>query len=227
MYIFNSIQLNPGPEIAVNNVSRVSTSFTSLVFTSAAVGFSPYLIWHNRLGHPNHEALKTILQLYNIYVPHKYVLDFCNSCCLGKIHILPSISSHIIYTNPFDILFVDVWGHAHVLYSCGYKYLLTCVNACSKYTWVFPLKLKSDVIVTPTHFITSVKVQFSTKIKVNQTDRGGKFRSLKSLLHTKGISHRLAFPQTHRQNGSVERKHRYMVETSLILLAQANIPLKF
>ena len=108
LYIFDSIQLNPSPEIAVNNISRVSTSFTSLVFTSAAAGFSPYLIWHNMLGHSNHEALKTILQLYNIYVPHKYVLDFCSSCCLGKIHRLPSISSHTIYTNPFDILFVDV-----------------------------------------------------------------------------------------------------------------------
>lgn len=114
---------------------------------------------------------------------------------------------------PFDVYF-------------GYKYLLIYVDANSKYTWVFPLKLKYDVLVTITHFITAVEVQFSTKIKALQIDGEGDFKSLTYLFNTKGISHRLACPHTHRQNGYVERKHRHVVETGLTLLAQANLPLK-
>jgi hypothetical protein len=34
-------------------------------------------------------------------------------------------------------------------------------------------------------------------------------------------------PHTHQQNGSVERKHRHIVETGLALLAHASVPLKF
>lgn len=118
-------------------------------------------------------------------------------------------------------------GSCPLLSSYGYKYLLTCVDACSKYTWVFPLKFKSDVLVPLTHFITAVEVQFSTKIKVIQTNGRGEFQSLKSLLHINGIAHRLAYPHTHHQNGFMERKHRHVVETGLTLLAQANLPLKF
>lgn len=34
-------------------------------------------------------------------------------------------------------------------------------------------------------------------------------------------------PYTSRQNGKVERKHRHIIETSLTLLAQSKLPLKF
>lgn len=44
-----------------------------------------YNIWHNRLGHPHHEALKTTISLCNIPVPHKPNFELCTPCCLGKI----------------------------------------------------------------------------------------------------------------------------------------------
>lgn len=45
-----------------------------------------------------------------------------------------------------------------MLFVSGYKYLLTCVDASTKYTWVFPLKLKSEVHSTFTHFIAPIRV---------------------------------------------------------------------
>lgn len=41
------------------------------------------------------------------------------------------------------------------------------------------------------------------------------------------LFHRFMYPHTHHQNGIVERKHRHIVETSLALLAQSTLPLKF
>lgn len=124
-------------------------------------------------------------------------MDFCTPCCLGKIHRLPSTLSHTNYSSPFDLLFADVWGPAPMDSSCGYRYLLTCVDAYTRYTWVFLIKLKSDVCLTFTHFITAIEVQFSTHIKAVQTDGGGEFKSLTPLFHSKGIAHRLACPHTH------------------------------
>lgn len=83
------------------------------------------------------------------------------------------------------------------------------------------------MLVTITHFITAVEVQFSTKITAFQIDGRGEFKSLTSFFNTKGIAHRLACTHTHHKNGYVERKHRHVVETGLTLLAQANLPLKF
>jgi histone deacetylase 1/2 len=47
------------------------------------------------------------------------------------------------------------------------------------------------------------------------------------LLHELGIQHRLTCPHTSHQNGTVERKHRQIVEMGLTLLSHASLPLKF
>lgn len=56
---------------------------------------------------------------------------------------------------------------------------------------------------------------------------GGKFRSLSPVFSKLGIHHRISCPHSHAQNGSVERKHRHIVETGLTLLHHASLPIKF
>ena len=50
---------------------------------------------------------------------------------------------------------------------------------------------------------------------------------LNSFFQTIGIHHRLIYPHTHEQNGSVERRHRHIVETGLTLLSQCSASLRF
>ncbi|CAI8593714.1 unnamed protein product [Vicia faba] len=104
---------------------------------------SLYQSWHCRLEHPHHETLKNVLNVYNIPLPNKNMFDFCNACYLGKAHRLPSYASNTNYIKPFELVFCDLWGPAPVASSCGYTYFLTCVDAFSLYTWIYPLKLKS------------------------------------------------------------------------------------
>lgn len=110
--------------------------------------------------------------------------------------MLPSSPFHTTYTKSLELIFVDDVWPAPMVSTCGFKYLLKCVDAFSKYTWIFLFKLKSDVLLTFTHFLTAVEIQFSTKDKVVQTDGGEEFQSLTSLFLTKGIAHRLACPHT-------------------------------
>lgn len=197
------------------------------IHNTTAIGPSLYAQWDNRLGHPHHEVLKTVLSRCNIHIPHQSKLDFCTVCCLGKVHRLPSTHSNTQYHAPFELVFADVWGPAPMLSTAGFKYLLTCVDAFTKYTWIFLLKQKSEVTSTFTTFMAYVRTQFNCQIKTVQTDGGGEFQPLTSLLATQGIIHRLTCPHTHHQNGYVERKHRHVVETGLTLLAQASLTLKF
>ncbi|XP_019435087.1 PREDICTED: uncharacterized protein LOC109341601 [Lupinus angustifolius] len=60
-----------------------------------------------------------------------------------------------------------------------------------------------------------------------QSDWGGEFRTFTKYLTSLGINHRVSCPHTHHQQGTVERKHRHIVETGLALLTHANLPLTF
>jgi hypothetical protein len=56
---------------------------------------------------------------------------------------------------------------------------------------------------------------------------GGEYHKLSSFFECIGINHLVSFPHTHQQNGSSERKHQYIIETGLALLAHAPMPLRF
>ena len=209
-----------------NSSSSVFNSQCNNVAT-ATVTPSLYSIWHCRLGHPHHEVLKAVTQLCNVSLPNKNLSDFCSACCLGKVHRLPSSASKTPYTTPLELIFCDLWGPSPVESFNGYTYFLTCVDAYSRYTWIYPLKMKSHTLITFQNFKSMVELQFKLKIKAVQTDGGGEFRPFTKYLNELGILHRFTCPHAHHQNGSVERKHRHIVETGLTLLAQAKMPLKF
>jgi histone deacetylase 1/2 len=186
-----------------------------------------YTIWHSRLGHPHYKVLKAILKLCNESVPNITISDFCSACCLGKVDRLPSFPSTTVYNRPLELIFCDLWGPAPIESSYGYSYFLTCVDAYSRFTWIFPLKLKSHTLSTFKNFKSMVELQYNAFIKCVQADGGGEFLPFIEFLAPLGIVHRLTYPHTHHQNGSVERKHRHIVEIGLTLLAHAKIPLKF
>ena len=60
-----------------------------------------------------------------------------------------------------------------------------------------------------------------------QTDNAKEFLIFTKFFLTYGISHRHIWPHTHEQNGSIERKHRHIIATSLTLLAHASLPTSF
>ena len=87
----------------------------------------------------------------------------------------------------------------------------------TRYTWIFPLKLKSEAIVMFQHFNKMDERQFTAKIKCLQTDWGGEYRKLQPLLHKLGINFRHPCPHVHQQQGRAERKYRSIVEIGLTL----------
>jgi histone deacetylase 1/2 len=159
--------------LAFNKVScNVSKHSISSTFSSQTAK-----LWHQRLGHANSKVLHNVLHLCNIAFNNKNS-DFCDSCCMGKSHKIHAPLTDTVYKNPFELIHTDLWGPAHHVSNCGYTYYIAFVDACTKFTWLYFLKTKSDALSAFNQFHNMVKTQFSTTIKAIQSDWGGEFRSL-------------------------------------------------
>ena len=101
------------------------------------------------------------------------------------------------------------------------------MDAFSRYTWLYPMHKKSDAFNIFLKFQLYVERFFNAKIKSVQSDWGGEYRSISKNFQNCGIVHRVSCPHTHQQNGSIERKHRHVVESGLALLSHVHAPLRY
>lgn len=62
-------------------------------------------------------------------------------------HRLPFPVSSFVSLAPLHLIHVDVWGHAPEASINGYKYYVSFIDDYSKYTWFYPLSLKSGVFI--------------------------------------------------------------------------------
>ena len=181
--------------------------------------------WHHALGHPSSATFKLIQQQLQISSPTFEQSD-CTSCQLNKSHKLPFHNSSLCSNYFLEVIFSDVWTSPILSYD-GFKYYVVFVDHFTRYTWIYPLKRKSDVQNTFIKFWSLVENYFKTKIKVFYSDNGGEFISLKNFLSQHGISHFTSPPHTPEHNGISERKHSHIVETGLALLTHSGMPLEF
>ena len=72
--------------------------------------------------------------------------------------------------KPFDLIHYDIWGPFQTIAVEGFRYFLTIVDDCSRYTWVYLLQNKSDVKQVVPRFFTMISTQFGTQIKVVRSD---------------------------------------------------------
>jgi hypothetical protein len=86
---------------------------------------------------------------------------------------------------------------------------------------------KSDAFNIFLKFQKYVERFFNTPIKSVQSDWGGEYHSISTFFTNCGVVHRVSCPHTHQQQGSIERKHRHIVETGLSLLSHAHMPLRY
>lgn len=89
---------------------------------------------------------------------------------LAKQHWLPFPISKNVSDNPLDIVHCDIWGPLHVDSHNGYIYFLTLVDDCTRFTWIFLLKNKSDVHRVILHICTMVENHLSRNIKIFRFD---------------------------------------------------------
>lgn len=181
----------------------------------------------SRFGHPAFQVVCWVLSQFGLPFTSNKAPAICSSCQQARSHNLPFSSSQTVSNNPLDLVFSDVWGPAPVLSSDGSRYYVSFLDNFSKFCWLYPISSKFDVQAVFLWFQNNVERQFDRKIKILHTNGGGEFRALILHLQQCGIAHRLSCPHTHQQNGAIERKHRYIVQVGLSLLANASMPQSF
>ncbi|KAK9182734.1 hypothetical protein WN944_025880 [Citrus x changshan-huyou] len=150
-----------------------------LLSHSSRVSSTSINILHRQLGHPSSKVLKHVLtSCKHLQLSNKtQIPDFCDACQYGKVHKLHFGVTEIKTASPLELIHTDLWGPAPITSLNGYKYYISFIDDYSRYTWVYPLKAKSQALSVFIIFRTQVEKQFETTIKILQSDWGGEFRS--------------------------------------------------
>ena len=126
--------------------------------------------WHHRLGHPNMRVLQKIISLYGLPTLSSNKNLVCDACSSSKTHRLPYSHSLHQTRKPFEIIHSDLWGPSPVISRTGNRYYVIFVDDFTRYTSLYPLKLKSDVLQSFIDFQHRVERQFNMKIISFQSD---------------------------------------------------------
>ena len=161
-------------------------------------------LWHQSLGHPYNKIVILVLNELSIKSKLQNELSFCFVCLLGKTKQFPfSITVNKTQTL-FELVLSNVWGLAHTTSCDGYKYYIAFVDVFIKYSWVYPMQQNSQTTLIVLQFIALVDLQFPIKLKCLQTNQGGEFHSLQSLLQKRDFLFHHLYSHIHQQNGKVE-----------------------
>ncbi|CAI7862588.1 unnamed protein product [Closterium sp. NIES-53] len=170
------------------------------------------LLWHHRLGHPS---------LPRLCGMHSRLL-----------HAAPHSSSFPPTTAPLQTLHMDVWGPTRVSGQGRERYFLLVVDDYTRYTTVFPLYSKGQVIDVLIPWIRAVRLQLRERIRQDllvlrlHFDRGGEFSSdlLRDFCRGKGILQSFTLPDSPQQNGIAERRIGLVMEVARTSMIHAAAP---
>ena len=81
-----------------------------------------------------------------------------------------------ISTDIFDLIHSDVWGPSPISNIGGSQYFVVFVDDYSRYSWIFHMKHRSELLQVYSNFAKMVETQFSKLIKI--------FRSNNALEYT-------------------------------------------
>ncbi|CAI7845770.1 unnamed protein product [Closterium sp. NIES-54] len=173
------------------------------------------LLWHHRLGHPSLPRLRgmhsrlLVSGLPNSLPPlPPSPAPPCLPCIEGRQRAAPH-SSFPPTTAPLQTLHMGVWGPANVSGQGRECYFLLVVDDYTRYTTVFPLRNKGQVIDVLIPWICTVRLQLREWFRADlhvlrrHSDRGGEFSSdlLRDFCRGEGILQSFTLPDSPQQNG--------------------------
>ena len=171
-------------------------------------------LWHRRLAHVGMRNLAKLLKGEHILGLTNVVFEkdrVCGACQAGKqVGILHPAKNIVSTTRPLELLHMDLFGPVAYISIGGNKYGLVIVDDFSRFTWVFFLHDKVEVLEeTLKKFMRRAQNEFEVKIKKIRSDNGREFKNtgVEEFLDDEGIKHEFSAPYSPQQNGVVERKN--------------------
>ncbi|CAI7745812.1 unnamed protein product [Closterium sp. NIES-54] len=156
----------------------------------------------------------------------------CLTCVGGRQRAVPHSSSFPPTTAPLHTLHMDVWGPARVRGQSRERYFLLVVDDYTRYTTVFPLRRKGQVVDVLIPWIRTVRLQLRERFGQDlpvlrlHSDRGGEFSStlLWDFCCGEGILQSFTLPESPQQNGIAERRIGLVMEAARTSMIHAAAP---
>ena len=142
---------------------------------SAAAITSPIHQWHLRLGHASSSKIQPLISR-GLLGSTKFESFDCLHCKLAKQPALSFNKNDSISDNPFDLIHSDIWGPSPVASINGFRYFVLFIDDCSRFTWIYFLKNRSELSQIYITFARMIKTQFSCTIKTLRTDNAMEYR---------------------------------------------------
>ncbi|CAI7924884.1 unnamed protein product [Closterium sp. NIES-53] len=195
------------------------------------------LLWHHRLGHPSLPRLRGMHSRLLVSGLPKSLPPLppspappCLPCVEGRQRAAPHSSSFPSTIAPLQTLHMDVWGPARVSGQSRERYFLLVIDDYTRYTTVFPLLSKGQVVDVLIPWIRTVCLQLRERFGQDlpvlrlHSGRGGEFSSslLRDFCRGEGITQSFTLSDSPQQNGSVEHRIGLVMEvarTSMIHVA--------
>ncbi|CAI7884854.1 unnamed protein product [Closterium sp. NIES-53] len=199
---------------------------------------SQTLVWHHRLGHPSlprlrgmHSRLLVSGLLRSLPPLPPSPAPPCLPCVEGRQHAAPH-SSFPPMTDPLQTLHMDVWGPARVSGQSRERYFLLVVDDYTRYTSVFPLHSKGQVVDVLIPLIRTVRLQLRERFGQDlpvlrlHSDRGGEFSSnlLREFCRGEGILQSFTLLDSPQKNGIAECRIGLVMEVARTSMIHAAAP---
>ncbi|CAI7763839.1 unnamed protein product, partial [Closterium sp. NIES-54] len=196
------------------------------------------LLWHHRLGHPSLPRLHGMHSHLLVSglprsVPPLLPLPAspCLPCVKGRQRATPH-SSFPPTTAPLQTLHLNVWGPTRISGQGREFYFLLVVDDYTRYTTVFPLRSKGEVVDVLIPWICTVRLQLRKRFGQDlpvlrvHSDRGVEFsfNLLRDFCCGEGILQLFTLPYSPRQNGIAERRIGLVMEVAFSSMIHAAAP---
>ena len=155
----------------------------------------------------------------------------CEGCIKGKQHRtkFPKGMANRA-TEPFELAHSDVYGPMSVNSIGGSGYFVTFIGEFSRYTYVYFIKHKDEVLAEFKEFNSMVKNhRTGDNVKTFRTDNGGEYcsREFESFLKEEDIAHQLTAPCNPAQNGVSEGINRTLLESKRSMMSHGKLTVEF
>ena len=116
---------------------------------------------------------------------------------------MPFNTSESISTDISDLIHSDVWGSSFISIIGGSRYFVVFVDDYSRYSWIFNMKYRSELLQVYSNFAKMVETQFSKRIKIFRSDNAFEYTQyvFQAVLHSYGTIHQLTCLGISQQNG--------------------------
>lgn len=192
--------------------------------------YLPYSLWHKRLGHLHDAGLRMLgegNQCCGVLLQKEdNPVSSCVSCLTGKMHKASfPVASSSRAASPLDLIHSDVAGPMQVSSWGGARYLLTFTDDCTRKTFGYLMKSKSEVSSHFLNFKNMVEKQTGLHIKILRTDNGTEYcnSAMRSILLKAGIVHQTSVVYCPEQNGIAERVQRTVFEKARAMLQESGL----